>query len=327
MPALIPSSSSFNLEFIHDRNLIEELLQNQRSPNTQRTYQRALNHFFQAISGQTPSPALIAEFLQLERPTALKIVLNYKATLLKQGLAESTVNVRLSAIKSLVSYAQTIDKCVWSLEEIKLETVQTYRDTSGISPEEFNKLFEVCDRTAFKGKRDYAILRLLWDNVLRRGEIHRCQIQHFCAQTSTLKIYSKGKGNQQDKITLSPQATQAIAIWLEARSDNKTESLNPKDPLFIACDRAHFGHPLSGDGIYHLIRFQLAKKAGLSKRFSPHRCRHSGITALLIANNGNIAETQKVSRHGKVETVMIYNDNRANAQAKGTNLLANLIEG
>ena len=312
--------SSFNLEFIHDRDLLEELLKNQRSPNTQRTYARSLKDFCQTISGKPPSPQLIAEFLQLDRPTALKLVLHYKSGLLKRGLAESTVNVRISAIKALVSYAQTVDKCIWSLEEIKLEKVKTYRDTSGISAEEFKKLFQVCDRTSFKGKRDYAILRLLWDNVLRRGEIHQCLVKDFDAATYTLKIYGKGNGNQQESISLSSQATEAIATWLSSR-----QTLKPKDPLFIAVDRAHFGHQLTPDGIYHLIRFQLAKKAGITKPFSPHRCRHSGITALLIANNGNIVETQKVSRHSKVETVMIYQDNLEDLQAKGSNLLAGLM--
>nr|WP_202220601.1 hypothetical protein [Okeania sp. KiyG1] len=32
------------------------------------------------------------------------------------------------------------------------------------------------DRSTFSGKRDYAILRLLWDNALRRGEIARLNI-------------------------------------------------------------------------------------------------------------------------------------------------------
>ncbi|WP_293160628.1 hypothetical protein [Okeania sp. SIO2C9] len=32
------------------------------------------------------------------------------------------------------------------------------------------------DRSTFSGKRDYTILRLLWDNALRRGEIARLNI-------------------------------------------------------------------------------------------------------------------------------------------------------
>ncbi|WP_375339926.1 tyrosine-type recombinase/integrase [Okeania sp. KiyG1] len=37
-------------------------------------------------------------------------------------------------------------------------------------------LMQLPDRSTFSGKRDYAILRLLWDNALRRGEIARLNI-------------------------------------------------------------------------------------------------------------------------------------------------------
>jgi integrase/recombinase XerC len=51
------------------------------------------------------------------------------------------------------------------------------------------------DRASFKGKRDYAILRLLWDNALRRGELVATNVGDL--REGKLWIIGKGKTQQQ----------------------------------------------------------------------------------------------------------------------------------
>lgn len=320
MVALTKTSSNSFLSLVSDRDLLEELLESPYKPSTKRAYETGLKSFFRHISGKQPSPQLIEEFLQLDRPTALRLVLHYKAELYKQGKKTSTVNLRISAIKALVAYAQKVDRCVWSLEEIKLDKVKSYRDTAGVSKDEFKKLFKIPDRNTLKGKRDYAILRLLWDNVLRRSEICSTNVEDFDPTTGTLYILGKGK-NEKEPIKLSKQGVDAISTWLEARGKVK-----PKDPLFIAVDRAHKGHRLTGDGLYHLVRHQLAEKAEFKKIFSPHRCRHSGTTASLEENNGNVLATKQLTRHAKTDTVLMYFDNLKAAQSQATTALADLMD-
>jgi integrase/recombinase XerC len=112
---------------------------------------------------------------------------------------------------------------------------------------------------------------------------------------------------------------EAIANWLEAWGQSR-----PAGPLFVALDRAHRGHRLSGSGIYEIVRSR-AEQVGIKKRLSPHRCRHSGITAALDATNGNVREVKKLSRHAKVETLLVYDDNRANAQGALSELLSEMV--
>lgn len=305
------------------RNILEELLRDKRSDATRRTYARALKQFFNYLAQQDPNPQLVAEFLNLERFTAIGLVLDYKAHLIAAGKAEATVNNHLSAIRSLCKYAQKVGKCQWSLEEVEGEKVVVYRDTTGVTPEVFKRLFAVCDRSTIKGKRDYAILRLLWDNVLRRGEIHKLSLSNFDPGTSSLSILGKGRGTQAEKIKLSQVCVEAIQDWLKVRPQHSVLSTQPP-ALFTALDRAHYGHPLTGDGIYHLVSRQLAKKAGITKQFSPHRCRHSGITAALDATNGDVRRVQKLSRHTSINTLIRYDDNRRNAQGEVTDLLAGM---
>jgi integrase/recombinase XerC len=148
-------------------------------------------------------PELVKEFLHLDRFGAVALVLRYKAHLIERGLKEATINRRLAAIKSLVNFARKIGKCDYTLEDIKGEKVKPYRDTTGISKESYKKMLCVPDRNTLKGKRDYALLRLLWDNALRRSEISLADIKDLDLEGRALLILGKGKGSQKEAVSLS----------------------------------------------------------------------------------------------------------------------------
>ncbi len=130
-----------------ERDLFQELLADKKSPNTRRAYAKDLRLFFRAIASDDPTPELIAEFLTLDRFSAVSLVLKYKAVLVEKELAEATINRRLAAIKSLVNYARRIGKCDYSLEDVKGEKIQAYRDTSGISADAF---IAVCKKVEYR---------------------------------------------------------------------------------------------------------------------------------------------------------------------------------
>lgn len=311
------------IDQVEQRDLLQELLRECKSPNTKRAYQRDLNRFFLAVTGQEPNALIVAEFLSLERNDAIAIVLKYKFVLKEKGLSENTINRNLAAIKSLVKFAQDVGHCGWSLEVVRGEKVQTYRDTSGVNRDTFMKVLAVPNRTTLKGLRDYAILRLIWENGLRRAEISKTNRVHFDPDDRTLSIWGKGKGMQLEAVTLSNGAIAAIEEWLTARE--LRHPVTPDNPLFISLDGAHFGMRFSEDGIYKMVR-GAAEAAGLKKRFSPHRGRHSAITAALDATDGNVRVVQKLSRHADIRTLMIYDDNRRNGQGEVSNLLAGLLD-
>jgi integrase/recombinase XerC len=304
-----------------DPDVLASLLSDKRSPNTRRAYAKDLRDFFRfAASVEEPTPEGVREFLSLDSFAALSLVLKYKAHLRAQrGLAEATVNRRLSAIKSLVRLGNQLGQCSYTLSEVKGDKVVRYRDTTGVSKDVYRKLLAVPERHTLKGKRDYAILRLLWDNALRRGEIEQADIKDLDLEGRSLLILGKGKGQQKEAVTLSRPTVEALVDWLLARRE-----LDRNQPLFIALDRASYGHRLTGTAIYKLVN-EIARVAGVSKKMSPHRIRHSGITAALDATNGDVRRVQKLSRHADLNTLMIYDDNRQNVQGEISDLLAGLV--
>jgi len=300
-------------------NVLTALLTDKRSLNTRRAYEKDLHYFFLAAYGQKPTEAVIAEFLQLSRFEAIAIALRYKSDLIAKGLKEATINRRLSALKSLVNFAAKLGKCSWNLDDVQTETVQSYRDTTGIKPDGIRKMLLSINRDTPKGKRDFAILRLLWDNALRRNEVVSANIGDFDFEGRSLQILGKGRGSQKSLISLSTGTASAIQDWL-----SHNEIKDSKQPLFTALDRAHRGHRLTGTAVYQIID-QLAKAVEISKQMSPHRIRHSAITAALEATNGNVRKVQKLSRHKKLDTLMLYDDNRTNMQGEVSGLLGDLI--
>ncbi len=206
-----------------------------------------------------------------------------------------------------------------TLEEVKGEKVQVYRDTKGISHEVYRQVLAIPQRVSLKGKRDYALLRLLWDNALRRGEIEKTNIGDFEAGANTLRIRGKGKGTADEAIDLSVTTTQAIRDWLVARGERDL-----KAPLFISLDPVKKGNRLTGAGIYWILQ-QYCQAAGVNKRISPHRIRHASITAALDATNGNVRKVQKLSRHAQIDTLMVYDDNRSQDQLEISTLLAQMV--
>jgi integrase/recombinase XerC len=95
-------------------------------------------------------------------------------------------------------------------------------------------------------------------------------------------------------------------------ADGRASKLN--EPLFQSCayHRTQDGR-LTGETVRALID-NLCKKAGITKKMSPHRVRHSAITAVLDEAKGDFRKAQKFSRHADPRTLIKYDDNKEQAK-------------
>ncbi|QMS86081.1 tyrosine-type recombinase/integrase (plasmid) [Nostoc edaphicum CCNP1411] len=297
-----------------DPDVLEELLKSKNSEGTRKAYRKDITDFFTRMTGLRPNRDSILEFLHLEGHKATLVVTKYRAILAEAGLAPNTINRRLAAIKSLVAFGRKLGVCNYAVDVDSIP-VQSYRDTSGVTEQEFLSVIRQCDRSTLAGKRDYALLLLLWGNALRRNEISTLDLRHFDGSKGTLSILGKGK---QVRVTMNLPKVTVIAItdWLIARGGDMSSSR----PLFTSVDFQNAGHRLTGDGIYKIVK-RLFKRAGVEKTMSPHRCRHSAITAVLEKTDGNVRKAQKLSRHAKLNTLQIYDDNRNRDQLEMSELL------
>jgi integrase/recombinase XerC len=128
--------------------------------STRKQYVKAIENFYQFAYNGSATPETISEFLALDRYAAIEMVLRYRRHSLDKQLAPSTINVRLAAIKSLVDMARKLGKTTIDLGEIESIPAETYRDTRGISVEQFKSMLEAIDPSTPIGVRDYAIMLL-----------------------------------------------------------------------------------------------------------------------------------------------------------------------
>ena len=293
--------------------VLTDWLATKRSNHTRRVYQKDIDNFLSDINLE------LGKFLSLDRHGAYALVSRYKGELIQKGLKSATINRRLAAIKSLVAFSYNCGHCEFMLEAVKGEKLSAYRDTTGVDPETFKRVLGGIDRGTLKGIRDYALMMLLWSNALRRSEVSKANIADFDPVAKTLRIFGKGRGTQSEIVSLGIGTVTAIEAWLEARGEVTTDKA-----LFCSINPGYRDGRLCTQAIYNIVsdRFQ---SAGITKTMSPHKIRHSSITAALEATGGDVRRVQKLSRHSSLNTLLIYDDNRRNHQGEVTDLLDSLV--
>jgi integrase/recombinase XerC len=126
----------------------DEFLALQISPATRRSYAAGLRDFFRREFQAEVSPETILAFLQLPEWEAIGHVIAYRGHLLEAQSA-GTVNARLAALKSFVTHAAKRKLCAFRLDDIKSVKAQTYKDTRGISIDQFQLLIDGIDRQSW----------------------------------------------------------------------------------------------------------------------------------------------------------------------------------
>ena len=288
--------------------------------STRKQYVKAIENFCQFAYSGSATPATISEFLNLDRYAAIEMVLRYRRHSIDKNLAPSTINVRLAAIKSLVEMARKLGKTTIDLTDIESIPSESYRDTKGISVEQFKSMLEEIDPSTPIGVRDYAIMLLFWGNALRRGEIASANIEDFLPQQQKLTILGKGK-RAKVAIDLTDSVSYALEEWLNFHPYN-----SPEKPLITSLSHNCYGSRIAGDSIYRIVQ-GYAEAAGIERRVSPHRLRHSSITAFLDASGGNLRAAQALSRHRNQNTLNLYDDNRRQEQKGASGMLEDLLVG
>jgi len=81
--------------------------------------------------------------------------------------------------KALANFARRIGLFEFSLADVTRERVRPHRDMTGLTPDQMRQVLGMPGRRTVRGRRDYAILALLWENALRRGEVAKLDVGDF----------------------------------------------------------------------------------------------------------------------------------------------------
>lgn len=273
-------------------SLIEHALAGLK-PATRKAYGEDLAQFA-AWMGAPGAAQAAAMLVAQPHGEANMMVFEYRSELLKRKLAASSVNRHMAAVKFVTRMARLGGHIAWKLE-IPSMKVETYRNTLGPGRKSVAEVVqELLVKDDSLSARNLAIIGLLFNQGLRRGEVAGLDLEHLDSERGRLSILGKGRSGR-EWVTLARGTCEYLDRWLSARGTSS-------GPLFSNLDRAAKRGRLSSTSIYRMIRGY-----GLGR---PHGLRHSAITAALEATNGNIAEVMKFSRHKDPKVLMKYDDNR-----------------
>lgn len=314
-------------------NILDSLLKDKRSEATKRAYEGDLRLFFSHLDkmspvGYTASAERIKAFCSQPAPVIALQLSDYKNALILAKNAEATVNRRIAAVRSLLKFAHRLGMASTDGRAlIDGERTRSYRNTAGIPLPLIKQLLAAPSamhgENSIRGLRDTAILKLMFGNGLRRKEVCLLNVGDFSLASRRLAILGKGRGAQKTYLTISEEVASAIITYLAAAG----HLADIKGPLFrnLHHDPSKSGEGLTGDGLYFLIG-EYGRFIGLD-HLTPHQLRHSAITILSKATNGNTQKVKEFSRHSDVNTVQIYIHNADDEQGEMSNLLSDLAQG
>ena len=217
---------------------------------------------------------------------------NYISKLFRDGLKSSSVNRKISSIKSFYTFLQKKKIIMKSpIADIVMPKQEKYLPVS-MSEEEVERLLNSPDLNIEIERRDKAIIELLYATGMRISELTNLKLTDIDINRSVLKVF--GKGSKERLVPFGEKAAESISLYLKDRKDLKSKE------IFLS----NRGTKISRGAFWQRIKIYI-KRENLKISISPHTLRHAFATHLL--NRGaDLRSVQILLGHSDLSTTQIY---------------------
>ncbi len=264
------------------------------SPLTIRNYKHYLTRFANWFADKK------AEELTQDVIRDYRLYLSKFVDVHNHPLTKRTQSYHVIAMRSFLKYLTRHDYVVLSPEKIDLPKSED-REVKFLNGEQVDRLLNAPTLSTIQGKRDKAILEVLFSTGLRISELVKLDRDKVDLERREFGVI--GKGGRARVVFLSTRAADWVKIYLKARDDSFT-------PIFIR----HKGHidPTTEDkkmrltprSIQRMLK-KYVRKIKLPVDATPHVLRHSFATDLLMAG-ADLRSVQEMLGHKNVSTTQIY---------------------
>lgn len=225
------------------------------------------------------------------------MIKRYITSLKKQKLTNKSIARKITVIKDFHSflcqeYRDINDNPSKLIDSPKPEkTLPTV-----LSQIEIEQMIDSIETSTELGKRNKAIMELLYGCGLRVSELVNLKVSNLHINAKYIDVI--GKGDKERRLPFGEQAIIAVRDYLE--NARLKISKNAGDLLFFN----YKGGPLTRQGVFKFIK-KLAIDNGIDKEISPHTIRHSFATHLL-EGGADLIVVQEVLGHESISTTQIY---------------------
>jgi site-specific recombinase XerD len=251
------------------------------SPRTRERYQAALDEFaawYERTFGEKPDLALLTDLEVRDYIAHLQAV---------RKLSPSSIHLRLSALRGLL-------KSLGRSLRVRGPRMQK-PPVRALSARELGRLFSAAEGEDWIDKRNTAVLALMAKAGLRVGEVIALELGDIELNArSGWAIIRMGKGNKKRRVPLNSDVRRALQAYLAVRPDV------PAKALFVS----RTGTPLSARDVQRLVA-ELARKARIEGKVTPHILRHTFATRLL-ERGADVVAVAALLGHESIATTSRY---------------------
>jgi integrase/recombinase XerC len=268
------------------------------SEHTLSNYASDLDQFFDFLAprdSEGSRPEIIAS--EITHIT----IRDYLSTLYESGLKKSSVARKLATLRTFFKFLcreQVLEHNPARLvssprKEKRLPRVPAIDDVI--------KLIETPDTETVLGKRDRAMLELLYSSGLRVSELAGLNIPDLDLEHQSARI--RGKGRKERLVPFGNNARKTIQDYLEVRPDlilKGTLEEQDSSALFLN----YQGTRISRRSIARMLD-KYVTECAMAHDLSPHTLRHSFATHLLSAG-ADLRAIQEMLGHSSLASTQIY---------------------
>ncbi|MBR5886333.1 MAG: tyrosine recombinase XerD [Alistipes sp.] len=238
-------------------------------------------------------------------PTAVEeyMIERFLIHLLERKHKKSSQARELSGVKSFFNYLLITDKIESSPAEFISAPKSSRTLPDVLSIEEVERIIGSIDTTTVKGRRDRAMLELMYSCGLRVSELISLKLNDLFFGEGYIRVM--GKGGKQRLVPIGRVAQEYVMLYLDDRSNRENRERSGaasrgEEVVFLS----NRNSKLSRVMVFTIIR-QATEAAGITKTVSPHTFRHSFATHLL-AGGASVRQVQDLLGHENITTTEIY---------------------
>ena len=226
------------------------------------------------------------------------------------GLSPVTMGRKLAALRSFCAFQCRVGVLKTNPARLVRNPKTPQSLPRFLSEPEIESLLAAPDDSP-RGRRDKAILELLYATGLRAGELTGLDIASVDVAERTVRVV--GKGRKERIVPFGSPALAALQRYLGVRqgwlaaSNSRRANFDPEEPsgrrtaaLFVTPS----GVRVSTDGLRRVLA-QCLEQAAISKHATPHAIRHSFATHLLNAG-ADLRAIQELLGHASLGTTQRY---------------------
>lgn len=264
-------------------------VERQLSENTIASYKRDLTDYIECIEKSG-----IDSIEAVDRSMILQFLHHLK----ELGKSSRTTARHISSIRSfhqfLLREKVTTEDPTVHLEMPKLDQ----KLPNVLSVEEIDKLISQPDINKPQGRRDRALLEMLYGTGMRVSELINLNIEDVHLSMGFVRVF--GKGRKERIIPLGGSAIKACSSYVNEVRPQLIAKGKESDAYFVNMR----GTRLTRQGCWKILKGHAAQ-AGIQKELTPHILRHSFATHL-IENGADIRAVQEMLGHADISTTQIY---------------------